>query len=391
MKRLGRVLCNLLAMALTVASLQAVAETQLGGRDFNHATTGFPLSGGHATAACETCHVGGIFKGTPRNCDGCHALGRRVVATPKSTSHLVTNAPCESCHFNTSTFLGARYNHSSAIPGQCVTCHNGRSAAGKNAAHVATTYSCDNCHRTSSWVPASWNHTNNAQITYSGQGCKTCHNPSGMAKNKSQSGSHLPLTMAGITFPDCTSCHKSYYTFYTAFYDHAGAPLTCQSCHGTYGAPAYPGVKSPTAAIHSVLPSLPVTTTCNSCHKSFGSFSGAKFDHTGASQCTLCHSGAYAGSGIRGKSGNHIPYSAAATECSTCHSTASWGSGLKGAALHAYLTGYACTTCHAAGSPYIGGKKEGAHKGFNGATPDCSSSGCHRPLGSRGTAYTNWD
>ena len=85
MKRLGRILGSLIAVALIAVSLQAVAaETPLVGRDFNHMTTGFPLLGGHATAACETCHVGGVFKGTPKNCDGCHAVGRRVLATPKS-------------------------------------------------------------------------------------------------------------------------------------------------------------------------------------------------------------------------------------------------------------------------------------------------------------------
>lgn len=391
MKRLRQVLSSLLAIALSIASMQALAETQSGGRDFNHLTTGFPLYGGHATAACETCHVGGAFKGTPRSCDGCHALGARVVATPKSTSHIVTDAPCESCHFNTSTFLGARYNHGMATPGQCATCHNGRIARSKHTAHVATTYSCDQCHRTTSWIPATWNHTNNTLATYSGQSCVTCHSPTGMAKNKIQSASHLPLTMAGVTFADCSSCHNSYFSFYTAFYDHVGAPITCESCHGTYSAPAYSNVKSPTALIHSVLASLPVTTTCNSCHKSFGTFSGAKFDHAGVTQCSVCHNGAYASSGIRGKSANHIPYSAAATECSTCHSTASWASTLNGAALHTtYLAGYACTTCHAAGSPYIGGRKEGAHEGFNGSTPDCSSSGCHKPLGSKGSAFTKW-
>lgn len=390
MKRLGRVLGNFLAVALTVFSLQAVAETQLGGRDFNHMTTGFVLSGGHATAACESCHVGGVFKGTPKACDGCHALGRRIVATPKSTSHIVTDAPCETCHFNTSTFLGARYNHGTATPGQCSTCHNARVAKGKHAAHVPTTYSCDQCHRTSSWIPASWNHTNNALATYSGQSCVTCHNPTGLGKNKIQSANHLPLTMAGVTFADCSSCHKSYYTFYSAFYDHAGAPTTCQSCHGTYGAPAFTNVKAPTALIHSVLPTLPVTTTCNSCHKSFGTFSGAKFDHVGATQCSLCHSGAYAASGIRGKSANHITYTGV-PECSTCHTSASWVNILKGSALHVtYLGGQACTTCHAAGSAIIGGRKMGRHEGFNGATPDCSSSNCHKPLGGRGSAYNGW-
>ena len=120
MKRLGRVLGVVLAVVLAVCSLQAqAAGTQAVGRSFDHNATGFPLSGVHALTACETCHAAGVFKGTPKTCDGCHALGKRVVATPKSSSHIVTDAPCDTCHFNASTFLGARFNHGTALPGQC--------------------------------------------------------------------------------------------------------------------------------------------------------------------------------------------------------------------------------------------------------------------------------
>ena len=311
------VICKAMVGVLVLSAAAVAAPT--GKSDFNHLTTGFPLSGAHVVAVCETCHVGGVFKGTPKNCDGCHALGKRVVATPKSNSHIVTDAPCENCHFNTATFLGARFNHATARPGDCATCHNGRISQGKHSAHVVTAFPCDQCHRTSSWIPASWNHTNNALATYSGQSCVTCHISTGMAKNKIQSASHLPLSMAGITFADCNSCHKSYYSFYTAFYDHAGAPATCQSCHGTYGAPAYTNVKSPTALIHSAVVISPPTVTCSSCHKSFGTFSGAKFDHLGATQCSVCHSGAYASSGIRGKTASHTRTGMATYQCSDCH------------------------------------------------------------------------
>ncbi|MFA7400165.1 MAG: hypothetical protein WCZ98_06770, partial [Sideroxydans sp.] len=176
MKRLERVLGSLFAVALTVFSLQAFAAAQMGGRDFNHMTTGFILSGGHAVAACETCHIGGVFKGTPRACDGCHAVGKRIIATPKTNSHIVTDAPCESCHFNTATWLGARFNHGTAIQGQCTNCHNGRIAQGKpnTGRHLTPngSKSCDSCHRTSAWSPHSWNH-NGVVGT-----CSTCHTSS---------------------------------------------------------------------------------------------------------------------------------------------------------------------------------------------------------------------
>lgn len=428
---------SLFVVMLGLLSLQTLAETQTGGRNFNHMTTGFPLSGGHASAACETCHTGGVFKGTPRTCDGCHAVGRRIVATPKSSSHVITDAPCESCHFNTATWLGARFNHGTAKSGQCATCHNGRIATGKSAGHTVTVASCDQCHRTSAWVPASWNHNG---VTGD---CASCHNAAGPGRTFT-SATHVSLSlMATMGIANCNACHKNFYSFYSHYYDHAGASTLCEtchgnaayvgvkqktsaihtvttsmglscqschksfasftnakydhsgastacdSCHGKYNAPLYAGVPAPTSLIHSALLSLPVTTTCNSCHKSFGTFSGAKFDHAGATQCSLCHSGAYASSGIRGKSAGHIAYLSNASECSACHSTSSWGSTVSGASLHNYLTTMTaphtptCRSCH----------NNQAHDGEDGANAsmDCSRAGCHDPAGTKGRAFVNWD
>lgn len=393
---------TLLAMALIVASLQVSAETQLGGRDFNHNATGFPLSGGHATAACETCHAGGVFKGTPRSCDACHTVGKRVVATPKSNVHLVTDAPCESCHFNTSTWLGARYNHGTARPGQCATCHNGRTAEGKHAKHVATTFSCDQCHRPSSWIPASWNHTNSALATYSGAKCDSCHAGGGMASNKSVAstpGHFTYPTLLGITFSDCRSCHTSYYSFLNARYDHATSPATCQNCHtGQHSA-----VKAKVSAIHNVAAVLPLA--CNSCHKNYVSFAPARYDHAGATVCSNCH---IAGMGVTAKDPTHIPDGAAA--CQTCHvSTASWTGVLTGSASHANYaaTTPTCFTCHSGGTyrTLSGRMRQAGGPGWfheldrNPAATDCSSAGCHQPGGispttgksAKGVAYVIWD
>ena len=39
---------------------------------FDHAATSFPLSGAHVTAECSSCHVNGVFTGTPTDCWSCH-------------------------------------------------------------------------------------------------------------------------------------------------------------------------------------------------------------------------------------------------------------------------------------------------------------------------------
>ena len=57
---------------------------------FDHNKTGFVLRDVHTTLRCEQCHVDGIFKNTPKDCAGCHAVGTRVGATPKPVNHVST-------------------------------------------------------------------------------------------------------------------------------------------------------------------------------------------------------------------------------------------------------------------------------------------------------------
>ena len=326
----------MMALALSAVAVAAPATSTPAGStgiDFNHMATGFPLAGGHATAACETCHVGGVFKGTPRSCDGCHAVGKRVVATPKSSSHIVTDAPCESCHFNTSTFLGARYSHGAALPEQCRNCHNGRIASGKPASHNSgkkATDSCDHCHRTSAFLPASWNHIGVAPGT-----CTNCHVPGGQSLI-SKPASHT--TVAKATY-QCDECH-SFIGWIPARYKHNTA-AACSSCHNGV-------IAIGPRADHPGFPGWP--TECNQCHFNTISFIGA----------------------LGAKPANHIPYISGT--CTSCHG----GGGVAtGAALHAYVS-TVCKTCHDSNSTaYLGvtGKKRlGSHEGSN-TSQDCTS--CH--------------
>lgn len=398
MKRLGQVLGSLLAVALAVLSLQAAAETRLGGRDFNHMTTGFPLSGGHAAAACETCHIGGVFRGTPRNCDGCHTVGKRIVATPKSNEHIVTDAPCESCHFNTATWLGARFNHGTAKAGQCATCHNGRIVAGKPASHSAgnkATKSCDSCHRTVAWLPVSWNHNNAAGL------CSTCHvsSPDVSSQNRKPAG-HMAPALKGTL--ECDSCH-----FYTAWYPNGFKHNTggaCSSCHNAT-------LATGKTASHT-LASVKGQNECSDCHYSTA-WRPASFKHNTAAACSSCHNGTKAvgksaghvatadecnqchfstttwTGALGGKPANHIPYNSGVS-CSACHIGTSVVA--QGATLHGYVSS-TCTTCHLkGGASYLGGmdKKSIGHEGMK-SGDDCSQSGCHKPLGKRGSSYVNWD
>jgi hypothetical protein len=342
------------AVLLALTTLHAGAAQQIG-RDFNHMTTGFGLSGGHAAAACESCHVGGVFKGTPRTCDGCHAVGKRVVATPKNDKHIVTDAPCDSCHFNTATWLGARFNHGSAVTGQCRNCHNGRQAQGKPANHSVgrkATESCDQCHRTFAWLPSSWNHNNSAG---------SCD----------QAGCHL----AG---------QNSWYKGVTTAHTRTGmATYACQSCHNYLR-------WSPAPFNHSI------GGRCDSCHNEVIAVGPNHYGtHTAAisgNDCSQCHiNTTHAWKPALGAlPPNHIPFNAG-TACTACHLSVT--SVRTGAAMHIYTSSLACTTCHLKNNQYaVWGQdtKSIGHEGMR-SGDDCSKSGCHAPLGRKGIAYIKWD
>jgi len=138
------------------------------------------------------------------------------------------------------------------------------------------------------------------------------------------------------------------------------------------------------------------TASCDTCHKSYTNFTGATFSHTGVSPgtCSTCH---YTGGPGLGKPTNHIPYESqllagSSMNCDSCHkSTTSFATQTMN---HNNSLGNGsgwCKGCHASGTSYLGNmeKKSLTHDKNTGVT-DCSRSGCHRPLGNRGTPYNSW-
>jgi hypothetical protein len=118
--------------------------------------------------------------------------------------------------------------------------------------------------------------------------------------------------------------------------------------------------------------------------------------------CKSCHNGSYTSAGSQGalaKPSNHIPevqlLNGASMDCNTCHtSTSSWGS-MRMNHNNSMGNGAGwCKACHASGTNYMGSgeKKSLTHQARSGVVPtDCSQSSCHRPLGSKGAAYSKWD
>jgi hypothetical protein len=329
----------LILVGLSISLFAPVAFAQVAGlsSDFNHMRTGFPLTGLHKTVTCETCHVGGVFKGTPTDCAGCHSIGRRVVATFKPPTHMRTTAACETCHTNTVSFLGARFNHIGVQPKACMSCHADSTAPGKPSGHIATNLSCDSCHRTSTWLPAGFDHAGALPA------CITCHNGTNAI---GKPVNHIPTSAA------CDSCHKTgFTTFLGAIYDHANVtPGSCGTCHipGTYGAKTKPTGHIPYTG-----------NDCDSCHVGTGyiSFAGSTMNHTlpavASMGCSTCHNGSYISQagflgGPQGKPANHI---STTSECNSsgCHSGFQTFAGLA--------------FNHASASPAVAGRCDQCHNG----------------------------
>ncbi len=334
MKRLTLIL-SVLALALSSFSSPVLAgmfdslsdtTTQSAPQEFSHFQTGFPLTGAHLQVECGICHAGGVFKGTPRNCAGCHSKGSRVVSTTMSTSHIVTSEPCEVCHTSTATFLGARFNHSNALPGSCTTCHNGRIAAGRPSNHSAglmAADSCEKCHRTTAWLPARFNHNGVAPGS-----CAQCHNGT-LATGKT--GSHTTTLKSTAT---CDTCHR-YTSWFPTFYNHTSvAPGSCTTCHNGTTATGKP-------AAHV---GLKAALACDQCHNTYA-WIPARYNHIGVApgSCTTCHNGASA-------TGRPLTHSGAKVSmpCDNCHNTSAWAPAVYN---HIGVAPGTCLSCHAAQRP----------------------------------------
>ncbi len=221
---------------------------------FDHAHTAFPLSGKHATTACNACHKNQIFAGTAQTCLACHA---------QPPSHVARfEGDCASCH-STNGFKRTTFDHA----------HTAFPLTGK---HLAA--ACTACHK-------------NQVYKGTAQTCSACHAE--------------PPSHAGRFAGSCASCHVTS-TFKGATFDHTRTafPLTgkhlaaaCAECHKNQ---QYIGTSQTCAACHAQ-PQNHVghfEGNCAACHATTA-WTGAKFDHTfplnhggarrDAKGCALCH------------------------------------------------------------------------------------------------------
>jgi hypothetical protein len=208
---------------------------------FNHASTGFQLSGQHLQIQCSSCHQGSTG-GLNDACITCHQADYNA-----APNHTAQNYPedCGMCHnstaWNQTTFnhantsfplTGAHINtqcqgcHTGGFAGTttiCVNCHQSDYNNSSNPSHTALQLSsnCSNCHTTNpDWQPATFSVHNNYYPLLGAHSaiqnnCMTCHN-----------GNY------NTTPSTCYGCHQSDYNSTTnPSHQGAGFPQECQSCH----------------------------------------------------------------------------------------------------------------------------------------------------------------
>ncbi|PKO59677.1 MAG: hypothetical protein CVU24_14795, partial [Betaproteobacteria bacterium HGW-Betaproteobacteria-18] len=259
---------------------------------------------------------------------------------------------------------------------------------GKNASHIPTTANCTTCHKsTSSWTPASF-HANVSVVT----GCASCHATTAYGLTAKPN----TTTHSGVTV--CETCHKSTSNWSNVQFVHSAANAvgtgTCDTCHNG------------STALGKSASHIPVSgglAKCDSCHKSQVSFNtSVTMNHTVVSTatCKSCHSGTYVSQGNNGgalaKPANHVPeaqlLNGSTMDCKSCHSsTASWSTEkMNHNASLGNGAGW-CKSCHEKSTSYLGSMEKKSLTHEKSGQTDCSTSSCHKPLGSKGITYSTWD
>ncbi|MFN7972553.1 MAG: hypothetical protein U0166_09420 [Acidobacteriota bacterium] len=365
-----------------------------GGGTFDHASTGFPLTGAHATTPCESCHVNGNYNLHDTTCVSCHLKDYQRTTQP---NHGQAGFPttCQTCH-DTSSWGSGTFNHAQTgfaltgaharLPCQachvngnynlhdttCVSCHlkdyQGTTDPSHSQAGFPTT--CETCHTTSSWDGAKFDHDRTAfPLTgaHVGLSCLSCH-ASGVYKG-------LPAS--------CVSCHLDSYNGTTQpNHSQAGFPQTCELCHNTSAwVPSsfnHDNTAFPLTGAH-------VRTPCASCHVN-GNYQNVPTD------CYSCHKTDYQNTSDPNHQAAGFP-----TTCQTCHTTNDWSATFD----HTWFriphhginlcrdchtnpsnyTVFSCLTCHAHDKTTMDEK----HRGVNGYSYDSAACyQCHKDGGGGG-------
>ena len=327
-------------------------------KEFNHATTRYPLEGKHRTVQCESCHGANLARPNPgfASCGSCHADAHRGEATLAGRP-----ADCAACHrltgFAPSTFTVAQHNVTSFVlkgkhaPVKCSGCHGATKvrlrppssrcadchvdAHGAQLSARADKGMCDACHAEAGWTPSTFSVANHAALRFPLDGrhatasCAACHGPqrAGLPPVARTESLGTARVLLAVPERECQSCHADPHA---GRYARGGARSLdggCSSCHGTLAfRPARVDV-----ALHArfsfALDGAHRATPCVACHAEFT---------VPAATSTLVRS-------ARGVTA--LPFTATrTTTCASCHANP------HGSQFATRKEGGACEGCHEAAS-----------------------------------------
>jgi len=145
------------AQGWTVDCERCHVPTAWSGGAFNHSA--WPLTGEHASLACDRCHAGGIYAGTPTQCVDCHLDDYQSTNEP---NHALLGLPtsCEQCH-TTRSWQVTSFSHAGITSG-CVQCHLSDYQATSQPDHAPAGFgtTCEQCHTsTRTWHSTNWDHS----------------------------------------------------------------------------------------------------------------------------------------------------------------------------------------------------------------------------------------
>jgi len=204
--------------ATTCESCHVSFDSWLGAK-FDHSTTGFLLTNGHANVPCASCHLNNNYNLTTAATDcgnsGCHLTTWQQTNNPvhSSAGAAFAVANCAGCH-NTISWTTAIFDHSTTgflltnghanVP--CASCH-----VNNNYTLTITPTDCGNsgCHLTK-WQQTTTPVHSTSGPAFAPTNCATCHTTQGWDSasfDHSTTGFALTGTHASPSPTPCASCH----------------------------------------------------------------------------------------------------------------------------------------------------------------------------------------
>jgi len=233
----------------------------------DHALTGYPLEGKHASVECAQCHIPRgeqtAFKIKFDRCTNCHADAHQgqFAAAPYLNQ-------CERCHtlngYRPATFGLAQHQKSRFV---------------LTGAHMAVT--CEECHRAP--ATASTQTKSVAPYRFPDLGCTTCHQDPHKGQFRD-----WPVRASTGRRDGCEACHSTKTWKDLSQFDHEQTAFPLVGVHRAVGCidchrPANLGTKLANADFRAA------PTACEQCH---ADIHGAQFAKLGVTRCAECHDSA---------------------------------------------------------------------------------------------------